>query len=278
MNRPAESDLYAQAGDWLSGTIRRNPEGLLLLAAGCALLMRSRKSSSSRQTSVSRDGEENRGYQSASADTGSNSNFRQGLSRAAEGASEYVADVKDRVSDTVSDYAGSVSSFAGDAGRMVSERSGQFARQAQSTMQGTMDRVLRDQPLAVAVAGLAAGVAVAAAFPATKIEGRAFGGAHEALTGAVGMAGKSLMQAAGKAGEQLKSAVAERGLGLASADGLKELANDVAETFTDAVSGTTKDNGKSQASGSSNASGSRRADDSSSKAPMSNQTTARGTR
>jgi hypothetical protein len=28
-------------GDWLMGAVRSNPEGLLLLAAGCALLLRS---------------------------------------------------------------------------------------------------------------------------------------------------------------------------------------------------------------------------------------------
>ena len=40
-----------------------------------------------------------------------------------------------------------------------------LGRQAQSTLQGGMERVLRDQPLAVAVAGLAAGAAVAASSP-----------------------------------------------------------------------------------------------------------------
>jgi len=41
-----------------------------------------------------------------------------------------------------------------------------------------MQRVLREQPLAVAVAGLAAGAAVAAMFHSTEIEDRALGGAH----------------------------------------------------------------------------------------------------
>jgi hypothetical protein len=40
MNRHPDSDTYSQAGEWLVGTARRNPEALLLLAAGCALLMR----------------------------------------------------------------------------------------------------------------------------------------------------------------------------------------------------------------------------------------------
>ena len=34
-------DVYGRAGDWLIGTAKRHPEALLVLAAGCALLMRS---------------------------------------------------------------------------------------------------------------------------------------------------------------------------------------------------------------------------------------------
>ena len=50
-------------------------------------------------------------------------------------------------------------------GRAVSEHSERWQRQARSQLQGGMERVLREQPLAVAVAGLAAGVAVAALLP-----------------------------------------------------------------------------------------------------------------
>ena len=48
MSRYSNTDTYSQAGDWLAGTVRRNPEGLLLLAAGACLLLRGRTSSSSR--------------------------------------------------------------------------------------------------------------------------------------------------------------------------------------------------------------------------------------
>ena len=42
MSRHPDGEMYVQEGvDWLIGTARRNPEGLLLLAAGCALLLRS---------------------------------------------------------------------------------------------------------------------------------------------------------------------------------------------------------------------------------------------
>ena len=119
----------------------------------------------------------------------------------------------------------SISEFAQDTTRAVSERSSRLGRQAQSTLQDGVERVLRDQPLAVAVAGLAAGAAVAALFPSTEMEGRTLGGAREALTGAAGKAGEMVMDAAEKAKERLQSAAEERGF---SSAGLQGLASEVA--------------------------------------------------
>jgi hypothetical protein len=48
MRNYSEGDTYSQTGAWLVATARRNPEALLLVAAGCALLMRSSGSSTSR--------------------------------------------------------------------------------------------------------------------------------------------------------------------------------------------------------------------------------------
>ena len=230
MNRHPDSDTYFQAGEWLVGTARRNPEALLLLAAGCALLMRRGSRDAARSQAPTRAREGDRGYAPAS----DASSVGQGLSRTAEKAADYASDIKDKVSDTASSYADSVSEFAADARRNFSEGSERLRRQAQSTFDTSMDRVLRDQPLAIAVAGLAAGAAIAAVFPATDMENRALGGAHEALTGAVDQAGKSVMGAASKAGEHLKAAAEEKGL---TAQGLKDLAGDVADTFTNAVAG-----------------------------------------
>jgi hypothetical protein len=161
-------------------------------------------------------------------------------SSASSAVGSYAADIKDRVSSTASSYAGAVSEYAADAGRNISEQTGRFARQAQSSM----DRIIHDQPLAVALAGLAAGAAVAAAFPSTDIERRTLGRAREALgeaaEDAAKGAGERLMGAAGKAvGEGLRHA-AERGL---STEGLKDMARDVAQTFTSAAKGTASDLG-----------------------------------
>jgi hypothetical protein len=238
MNLHPEKDTYSQAGTWLVGTARRHPEALLLLAAGCALLMRSGGSSSSKAGSYTRQQQSD--FAPPSASGRGQSNARQGLSRAVESAADYASDIKDQVADAAGDYAETVSEFAGEARRKVSEQSERFARQAQSTMQSTMARVLREQPLVVAAVGLAAGAAVAAAFPATDVENRTLGGAREALTDAASKVGENVMQAASKAGERLKSAAQERGL---TPDGLKELAGEVADTFADGVSGKSGERG-----------------------------------
>jgi hypothetical protein len=237
MSRYSDRDTYSQAGDWLLGTAHRNPEALLLFAAGCCLLMRGGASSSSRRASYGADEYRSASNRASSDFTRDPSTSREGL---ANKASDYASQIKDRVSDTASSYAESVSDFAEDARRNISERSEGLKRKAQSTMQSGMDRVLRDQPLAVAMAGLAAGAAVAALFPSTDIEDRAFGDAREALTDAAGAAGQRVMKATGKAGEHLKTAAEERGL---TSEGFKEMAGEVAETFTSAVSGKADDQG-----------------------------------
>ena len=55
MNNYSNVRGFTQAGDWLANTARRNPEALLLVAAGCALLMRTRASSSSRSAIKQQD-------------------------------------------------------------------------------------------------------------------------------------------------------------------------------------------------------------------------------
>jgi hypothetical protein len=247
MSRHSERDTYSQAGDWLFGTVRRNPEAVLLLAAGCCLLMRSGSTSSRSRISHHEDDWGNRSHASrassdfhrASASAGEGLSYAaDSATDAAERAGNYASRVKDLVADTASSYADSVAEFAGDASRNVAEHSARLTRQARSTMESTMNRVLREQPLAVAAAGLAAGAAVAAMFPSTDIEDRALGGAHEKLKDAAETAGMKVMDAAGKAGERLKSAAEERGM---TSEGLKEMAGDVARTFTDAVSGKSDD-------------------------------------
>jgi hypothetical protein len=242
MSRYSDTDVYSQAGDRILSAARRNPEALLLLAAGCCLLMRS-GSSGARSVSHTRYDDTGHEYRAGSSRPSSNqasSGVREELSRTAAAAADYASDIKDRVSDTAGSYTEAVTDFAEEARRNVSEQSARLTRQAQATLQSSMNRVLREQPLAVMMAGLAAGAAVAAVFPTTEIEERTLGGAGEGVRQAAEKAVERVKVAADKAGERLKSAAEERGL---TSEGLKELAGEVTETFAGAVSGKSEDRG-----------------------------------
>jgi hypothetical protein len=240
MSHDTYTDDFSQAGGRLLGAARRNPEALLLLAAGCCLLMRSGGSVFRRtsQTRYDDTGHEHRAdFRRTSPGAGSSS-VREGLSRAADSAADYASDIKDRAADAANSATEAMSDFAQEARRNVSEQTSRLTRQAQSTLESGMNRVLREQPLAVVMAGLAAGAAVAAVFPKTEIEDRTLGPAGESLRQAAGKAAEKVKEAAGKAGERLKSAAEERGL---TTEGLKEVAGEVTDAFTGAVSGKPDD-------------------------------------
>ena len=136
------------------------------------------------------------------------------------------------MAETASDYASSVSNYAEDVARGAAEQTGRLAQQAQSTLQQTITRVVQEQPLAVAFAGVAAGAAVAAAFPVSEFENRTLGTTGEQMREAAGKAGAQLKDAASKAGQRLAAAADERGL---NTEGFKEVARDVGETFSGAL-------------------------------------------
>jgi len=232
MNRNPGSDTYAQAGQWLIGAATRNPEALLVLAAGCALLMRGGASASSATSSAARYETDYDGIGEHAARA--SANWTEGASRAAEGASQYASDIKDRVTDAAGSYAASVSEYVGSVGRTISTQTSRLAGQTQSTVGTGIAYILREQPLAVVALGIAAGAALAALLPSTDVEDRTLGPAREAIAGAADKVGENLREAAGEAGERLKQGVAERGI---SSEGLKGLAHEVADTFANKVTG-----------------------------------------
>jgi hypothetical protein len=246
MNRNTGSDAYAQASNWLIGTATRNPEALLVLAAGCALLMRGGGSSSSQPSSAAGYNKDN--YASLGREAQTPGSLSEGASRAAEGATQYASDIKDRVVDAASSYASSVSDYAGSVGRTISTQTSRLAEQTQSTVGTGIGYVLREQPWAVVVLGVAAGAALAAILPSTEVEGRTLGPARQAIADAADKVGENLMEAAGQAGDRLKQGAAERGF---SSEELKGLVHDVADTFTSKVSGTSPASGTNQVSGTS---------------------------
>jgi hypothetical protein len=211
--------------DWILGAIKRNPEGLLLLAAGCALMMR-------RQSATPRRAQSNQG-EGSTIGAGSRGAIGENAGRD-RSAREFVSEVADTVSETASSYASTAADYADTAVRAVSAQSRRVVRQAQSGWEHTTQYVLQDQPLAIAVMGLVAGAAVAAAFPSTEVERRALGPTGERLRDATGKVTERLKDAGTQAGERLMSAADERGL---TKEGLKKVARDVGETFSDAMKG-----------------------------------------
>ena len=219
----------AGAGEWIMGAVTRNPEGLLLLAAGAALLMRSgrgqvRRRSYAEPGSANRDGR--RTFRPREETTGVGERF----SEAARRAGEYVSEATDRVSETARSYASSAADYADDATRTAAEGSRHVAHQARDTA----DYIVQEQPWAVALTGLAAGAAVAAIFPPSHIERRTLGDVGERLRSAAGTVGERVIEAGMQAGERLGEVAEERGL---TKEGLKEAARDVGETFSSALTG-----------------------------------------
>jgi hypothetical protein len=97
------------AAGWLLGVVKDNPEGLLLLAAGCALLMRSTGASKSRRSRDARGVGRNDRLQS-----GSEARDPTVGERSSETArtGEYVSETGETVVETASSYASSVSTMS----------------------------------------------------------------------------------------------------------------------------------------------------------------------
>jgi len=226
------------AGEWIMGTVTRNPEGLLLLAAGVALLMRSGRGPSVRRNSLPdrrnegqyRAGREDSASGISERVTGAARRAGEYVSGATERAGEYVSEATDKVSETAGSYASSASEYANEAARIAAKGSRRMANQVRDTS----DYLVREQPWAVALTGLLAGAAVAAAFPSTRLERRTLGEVGERLRSAAGSMGEQLMEAGTQAGERLSEVAEERGL---TSEGLKQAARDVGETFSSALVG-----------------------------------------
>jgi len=227
MNNYSNSPSFGSA-DWLMSAVKKNPEGLMLLAAGCALLLRSGRRSAQESRYVSGQYQRYPGSQARYDESDQDWKMREGMSRAADTARGYLSDTAENVGKTLSEttdrYVSAAGDYAEGARRTIVDQSGRMVEQAQSTI----ERIVREQPLAVAIAGLAAGAAVAAAFPATRFEREMLGPTGERLSEAVSDAGERLSDAASAASDRLRTAADEKGL---NKEGLKEVARDVAGSF-----------------------------------------------
>lgn len=198
-------------GDQIIGSLKKNPEGLLLLAAGAVLLMR-KSAPAAPQSQMYQSAE----YQSRQA----SESMKTGLGQ--------------QVKDAATSFASTAADYAGQAGQTLGSQSGRVVDSARSTVQTSMTRLLDEQPLMVAAAGLAAGAALAAVFPTTAIERQTFGGVGQQMSDAASRVGEQLKDAAVNAGTSLKDAAMDRGL---NADGLKEVVKDATSAFTDSMGG-----------------------------------------
>jgi hypothetical protein len=260
MNSYSNSSSFGSA-DWLMSAVKENPEGLLLLAAGCALLLRS---GNARAQGSSQGSAPYQGYSGRHTGYGDQDRkMREGMSRAGATAREHASNVGETLSDTADSVGKTLSETTNRVGKTMSETTdryvsaaGEYAEEARQTIvdqsgriaeqaQSTIERIVREQPLAVAIAGLAAGAAVAAAFPATKFERETLGPAGERLSEAATSAGERLSEAVSAAGDRLMNSAEEKGL---NKEGVKEVARDVAGTFEKSFSGDQQDQNRTEAS------------------------------
>jgi len=206
-----ERTRVANVSDWLWSAMSHNPEALLLLAAGGVLLMR--KGAPSRtETGVER------ATHAYDADRRS-------------GADQFS--LVDRAGSAAESIGAFTSNYAQEARRTASEG----LHQAQTTFQTGLDRVLHDQPLMVALGGLAAGAVVAAVLPGSNFEKQTLGPLREQINEEALRVGDRLKETASKAAGTLKTAVQEQSLG---SDGLKKTASDVTEVIRDSMPGETQ--------------------------------------
>jgi hypothetical protein len=239
--------------NWLVDKVKQHPEAFLVLAAGCALLLRG-SGTASREAVRYRDGrwsDESRWDRSTNAARNYASDIKDQVRDAAtavsDKASDYAASLSDSanaVAGKATDYASSLTDQASEWGRSVAEQTSRVSTQARSSIQDGFARMLREQPFAVAALGVAAGAAVAAFLPATDAEERALRPLRDAASDAVSAAKENLKDAVSATGEQLKETAERRGL---SADGLKHLAREASETFTQKLSGGGADQPSPQA-------------------------------
>lgn len=158
---------------------KQNPEGLLLLGAGIALILR-------QTTKGSRPSDQgSRNARKKSRSTAGNS-----VRSTAESVSEYVADAKEKASE----YGEAAVNEASRAFKATRKSVGNFAE---------------DQPVGLALGGLAAGILLAAMFPPTKIEQRALGPIGRRAADMAADAKDRIKDVAAAAGEGVKEAAKE---------------------------------------------------------------------
>ena len=192
--------------DWVINTAKNNPEGALLLAAGAVLLLR--------RTGVAAVVGQSE-LAKKSSDT---------VRETTAVAKDYASSIAAKATDAARDYANEAQSYALDATNAISSRAADATETARNSLLSTIDRIVKEQPLCVAIAGVAVGAGVAAAFPASELEKSALKPVSGSLNDAVKYVGEEAKEAMSRATDKLKEVAEDRGL---TGEGLKKMATDV---------------------------------------------------
>lgn len=218
--------------------IRQNPEGLLLLGAGVALMLRNVASSGDVKPQRKHRNKQSPDsyYDTVGGNTGSSAGagLVGKVSAAAEDVRSYVADTAHDLTDKAQELTDKASEY----GHAATKRTKQAADRAYRSAEGVFDA----HPMSIAVAGLAAGCLAAAVFPSTRFERDTLGPIGRRAADAVSETGAAVKSAAvervsnaaRKAGEQLTHAVVD---GTLNAGTLGAVAREVAADFKSNVTG-----------------------------------------
>jgi hypothetical protein len=146
--------------NWLVTKVKQNPEAFLVLAAGCALLLRAGGSASRATSDYRTGGWNNESRLDAIRDrtTAAASNVAADLqdrvkdtaTAVSQKASDYAATLSDRagaISERATGYVASLSHQASDWGRGVADERGRMGARARSSMQDGLGRMVKEQPL-----------------------------------------------------------------------------------------------------------------------------------
>jgi hypothetical protein len=234
--------------NWLMTKVKQNPEAFLVMAAGCALLLRA-SGSRSRGTAHDPNGwnDQSRWEDMRERTTAPARSVAADLQDRAKGtaavvsekASDYAASLTDSasaLSERAAGYASSASDQATDWGRHVANETARMSARAQSSIQNGLGQLIKEQPFAVAALGVAVGAAVAAFLPPTQAEQDALRPFGDAAANAVNSGVNQIKDAVSATGDQLKDAAQRRGL---NADGIKDMAREASQAFTDKLGGST---------------------------------------
>lgn len=208
--------------------VRRNPEGLLLVGAGVALVLRGAM------------------VPSAATRARSNENTAHDAPTSME---EIQSSVGKALRKGVSEMQGAVAGTAQDLGERASnmgQAAANGAMRAAGDARSSVEDIVEAQPISVAIAGIVVGCLAAAFLPTSRLEKETLRPIGNQAVDALANAGERFKDATISAGEQLREAAADRGL---NKSGVSEVARDVASEFKSNVMGGTVKSSESSSYG-----------------------------